>query len=121
MRRTLVTVVAVMAVFSLATTGIATAKSQGKTVTVTLSGVTFNGKANSTAKAKVGDKLKFVWKDGVHNVVSTALPKGVKKVTSGAPKTGHAPFIVTVGKKGTYSFECQPHAALGMKIKVTVT
>jgi plastocyanin len=120
-RRTLVTVVAITAVFSLATTGIATAKSKGKTVTVTLSGITFNGKANSTAKAKVGDKLKFVWKDGDHNVVSTSLPKSVKKASSGAPKVGHAPFIVTVGKKGTYSFECQPHAALGMKIKVTVT
>ena len=121
MRRTLVAVVAILAVIGTAMTGIAAAKTQGKTVTVTLSGITFNGKANSTAKAKVGDKLKFVWKDGDHNVVSTALPKGVKKVSSGAPKTGHAPFIVTVGKKGTYSFECQPHAALGMKFKAIVS
>jgi plastocyanin len=105
----------------MAMSGIAVAKSQGKTVTVTLSGITFNGKANSTAKANVGDKLKFVWKDGTHNVVSTKLPAGVKKVNSGAPKSGHAPFTVSLTKKGTYSFECVPHAPLGMKIKVTVS
>jgi plastocyanin len=120
-RRTLVAGVAVVAAISVAMTGIATASSQGNTVTVTLSGITFNGKANSTAKAKVGDKLKFVWKNGDHNVVSTGLPAGVKKVSSGAPKVGHAPFTVSLTKKGTYSFECQPHQALGMKIKVTVT
>ncbi len=113
--------VAILAVISVAMTGIATAKSQGKTVTVTLSGVTFNGKANNTAKAKVGDKLKFVWKNGFHNVVSTALPGGVKKVNSGAATNKHAPLTVALAKKGTYSFECVPHAALGMKIKVTVT
>jgi plastocyanin len=120
-RRTLVTVVAILAVFGTAMTGLAAAQSTGKTVTITLAGITFNGKANSTAKAKVGDKLKFVWKNGDHNVVSTSLPSGVKKISSGAPKTGHAPFTVTAAKKGTYSFECQPHAALGMKIKVTVS
>ena len=66
-------------------TGIASAKSAGKTITVNLAGITFNGKANSTAKAKVGDSLKFVWKNGVHNVVSSAVPSGAKKVNSGAP------------------------------------
>jgi plastocyanin len=120
-RRTLVAATAAVALVTIGMSGVAAAQSQGKTVTVTLSGVTFNGKANNTAKAKVGDKLKFVWKDGDHNVVSTALPKGVNKVSSGAPKTGHAPLTVSLTKKGTYSFECKPHAPLGMKIKVTVT
>jgi plastocyanin len=101
-------------------TGIAAAKSS-KTITVTLAGVTFNGKPNATAKAKVGDKLKFVWKNGFHNVVSSAVPKGAKKVNSGAPTDKHAPLLVTLTKKGSYSFLCVPHAALGMKIKVTVS
>ncbi len=121
MRKTLVAAIAVLALASLTITGIASAKPAGKTITVNLAGITFNGKANSTAKGKVGDKLKFVWKNGDHNVVSSAVPKGVKKVNSGAATDKHAPLIVALSKKGTYSFYCVPHAALGMKIKVTVS
>jgi plastocyanin len=120
-RRTLVAAIAVVALASLTITGIASAKPAAKTVTVNLAGVMFNGKANSTAKAKVGDKLKFVWKNGEHNVVSSAVPKGVKKVNSGAPVDERAPLMVSLTKKGTYSFYCVPHQALGMKIKVTVS
>ena len=121
MRKVIATAVAVLAVASVGMTGVAAAQSQGKTIKITLSGITFNGKANNTAKAKVGDKLDFVWKDGMHNVVSTAVPAGAKKTNSGAPKQGHAPLLVSLTKKGTYSFECVPHAALGMKIKVAVS
>jgi plastocyanin len=113
--------IAVVALASLTMTGIASAKSAGKTITVNLAGITFNGKANNTAKAKVGDKLKFVWKNGAHNVLSSAVPKGIKKVNSGAVTDKRAPLMVSLTKKGTYSFYCQPHAALGMKIKVTVS
>jgi plastocyanin len=120
-RRTLVAAIAILVVGSVTVTGIASAASAGKTVTVTLAGVTFNGKANNTAKAKVGDTLKFVWKNGSHNVLSSAVPKGAKKVNSGAVTDKHAPLLVSLAKKGTYAFYCQPHAALGMKIKVTVS
>jgi plastocyanin len=120
-RKLIATAVAVVAVASVGMTGVAAAQSQGKTITVTLSGITFNGKANNTAKAKVGDKLKFVWKDGTHNVVSVGSVPSGKKTNSGAPKAGHAPLTVSLTKKGVYSFECVPHAALGMKIKVTVS
>jgi plastocyanin len=120
-RKAFVAAVAIVAIASVSMTGVASAKSQGKTITVKLSGVTFNGKANATAKAKVGDKLKFVWVDGVHNVVSTGTVPSGKKTNSGAPKQGHAPLTVSLTKKGTYSFECVPHAALGMKIKVAVS
>jgi plastocyanin len=120
-RRTLVVAIAVVALASLTMTGIASAKSAGKTITVNLAGITFNGKANNTAKAKVGDSLKFVWKNGVHNVVSSAVPSGAKKVNSGAPTQKHAPLTVALTKKGTYSFYCVPHKALGMTMKVTVS
>jgi plastocyanin len=120
-RRTLVAAIAVAMLAIMSMSGIAVAASSSKTVTVTLAGVAFNGKANATAKAKVGDKLKFVWKDGFHNVVSTAVPKGAKKVNSGAPTEERAPLTVALTKKGTYSFMCVPHAALGMKIKVAVS
>jgi plastocyanin len=120
-RRTLVAAIAVAVLASMTMTGIAMAKPKAKTITVKLAGVTFNGKANATAKAKVGDKLKFVWKNGFHNVVSSAVPKGVKKTNSGSPTSKHAPLTVKLTKKGVYSFLCVPHAALGMKIKVTVS
>ena len=115
MRRTLVAATAVAVLVSMTMAGIAMAKSTSKTVTVTLAGVAFKAKAN------VGDKLKFVWKNGFHNVVSSAVPKGIKKVSSGAPAAKHAPLVVSLTKEGTYSFYCVPHAALGMKIKVTVS
>jgi plastocyanin len=120
-RRTLVAAIAVVVLASLTVTGVASAKPAGKTITVTLAGITFNGKANNTAKAKVGDKLKFVWKNGDHNVLSSAVPKGVKKVNSGAVTAKRAPLLVSLTKKGTYAFYCAPHAALGMKIKVAVS
>jgi plastocyanin len=119
-RRTLVAAIAVVVLASLTMSGVAMAQAS-KTITVTLSGVTFNGKPNATAKAKVGDKLKFVWKDGFHNVKSNGVPAGAKKVNSGAPTDKHAPLLVSLTKKGSYSFLCVPHAALGMKIKVTVS
>ena len=76
MRRTLVAAIAVMVLASLTVAGIASAKSAGKTITVNLAGITFNGKANNTAKAKVGDKLKFVWKNGAHNVALERRAEG---------------------------------------------
>jgi plastocyanin len=119
-RRTLVAAIAVVVLASMTMTGVAMAKAS-KTITVKLAGVTFNGKPNATAKAKVGDKLKFTWVNGFHNVKSSSVPKGAKATNSGAPTDKHAPLTVSLTKKGTYSFLCVPHAALGMKIKVTVS
>jgi plastocyanin len=115
-----VAVLAVLAIASLSLSGVASASAK-KTITVTLSGITFNGKANSSTKAKVGDSLKFVWKDGVHNVISTGTVPSGKKTNSGAPKASHPALTVKLTKKGTYSFECVPHAALGMKFKAIVS
>jgi plastocyanin len=120
-RRAIVAALAVVALAGLGMSSVAAASAK-KTITVTLDGVYFNGKANSSTKAKVGDSLKFVWKGGVHNVVSTGtVPGGGKKTNSGAPKAGHAPLTVKLAKKGTYSFECVPHAAVGMKFKAIVS
>ncbi len=53
--------------------------------------------------------------------MGSTVPKGIKKVNSGAATDSHKPLLVSLTKKGTYSFMCVPHAALGMKIKVTVS
>jgi plastocyanin len=80
----------------------------------------FGAKKNNKITASVGDKLVFTWKSGVHNVISSKLPKGVKKVNSGNPTDEHAPFKITLSKKGVYSFYCAPHAPLGMTVTITV-
>jgi plastocyanin len=90
------------------------------TITLAATDFKFGAKSNNKLTAKVGDKLKFVWKAGTHNVVSTKVPQGAKKVNSGTPAAKHAPLVVTLAKKGQYQFICQPHVTLGMKVIVTV-
>jgi plastocyanin len=81
----------------------------------------FGAKKNNVIKAKVGDKLTFTWKEGVHNVLSTKSPAGFKKVNTGRPTPKHAPLTVTLSKKGAYQFICAPHVTLGMKVTVNVS
>jgi plastocyanin len=114
MRRLLV--VALLAVLVLP----ASAFAATKPTPVTLSGFLFNNTKNDKLTIKLGGSLRFVWKNGVHNVLTSKAPAGAKKVSSGAPKAAHAPIVFKPGKKGTYVFYCQPHKALGMVLTVTV-
>jgi plastocyanin len=91
-----------------------------KPVPVTLSGTLFNNKPNAKLTLKLGGSLRFVWKDGFHNVLTSKAPAGAKKVNSGSPASGHKPIVFKPGKKGTYVFYCQPHKPLGMVLTVTV-
>jgi plastocyanin len=91
-----------------------------KPVPVTLGGTLFNNKPNAKLTLKLGGSLRFVWKDGFHNVLTSKAPAGVKKVNSGAPTDDHKPIVFKPGKKGTYVFYCLPHKPLGMVLTVTV-
>jgi plastocyanin len=91
-----------------------------KPVPVTLSGTFFNNKPNAKLTVKLGTPLRFVWKDGFHNVLTQKAPAGAKKVNSGALAADHKPILFTPGKKGKYLFYCAPHKALGMVLTVTV-
>jgi plastocyanin len=84
-----------------------------KTHTVKLQGIVFSPK---TLKAKAGDKVKFVWVSGVHNVVSRKAPA---KVNSGAP-AAEDKLTITL-KKGTYNLVCVPHEEAGMRMTIKVT
>ncbi|MEW6582532.1 MAG: plastocyanin/azurin family copper-binding protein [Actinomycetota bacterium] len=84
-----------------------------KTYTVYLTGLVF--KPNKLT-AKAGDKIRFVWKDGLHNVVTTSGPS---KVNSGKPVDTRKPLVVTL-KKGKYRFLCEPHKFAGMVLTATV-
>ena len=78
----------------------------------------------ATLTVKRGDIIRFVLKMGVHNV---SFPADSNIGKSGLPAAGpmlQAPgqthdVPVTFGA-GTYHFQCDPHAALGMVGKLTV-
>jgi plastocyanin len=96
------------------------ARSSATTIKLPATNFKFGAKKNNKLTAKVGDKLTFTWKEGVHNVLSTTIPKGFKKVDTGRPTPKHVPLTVTLSKKGSYTFICAPHVTLGMKVTVTV-
>ena len=87
---------------------------------VTLSGMFFNDKPNAKMTVKLGGSLRFVWKDGFHNVLTQKAPAGAKKVNSGAPTATTSRSSSHPRKKGKYIFYCTPHKALGMVLTVTV-
>ena len=96
------------------------AAASAATKPVTLSGTFFNDKPNAKLTVKLGSSLRFVWKDGFHNVLTQKAPTGAKKLSSGDPVADHKPILFTPGKKGKYVFYCTPHKALGMVLTVTV-
>jgi plastocyanin len=81
-----------------------------KTYPVKLLTLSFSPK---TILAKPGDRVKFVWVSGVHNVVSRSGPA---KVNSGKPVAKDA-LTITL-KKGTYRLFCVPHERVGMTMKI---
>jgi plastocyanin len=63
--------------------------------------------------AKPGDTFRFVWVEGVHNVVSSRAPA---KVDSGEP-TAKDKLKISL-RKGTYRLLCEPHASVGMRLTI---
>lgn len=84
-----------------------------KTYSVKLLALSFKPK---TVRAKRGDKVKFVWVSGVHNVVSR---RGPARVNSGRPAAKDA-LTITL-KKGTYRLVCVPHERVGMTMTIVAT
>jgi plastocyanin len=75
--------------------------------------------------AKPGDVIRFVNQDNVHNV---SFPAAKNPGISGLPAA--SPYLTTPGQTydlevglapGTYEFQCDPHAAMGMTGELTVT
>ncbi|HET6174268.1 MAG TPA: plastocyanin/azurin family copper-binding protein [Gaiellales bacterium] len=98
----------------------ASALAATKPVPVTLSGTLFDNKPNVKLTIKLGSSLRFVWKDGFHNVLTQKAPAKANKVNSGAPTSTHKPLVFKPTKKGKYVFYCVPHKALGMVLTLTV-
>jgi plastocyanin len=84
-----------------------------RTHTVLLTGFEFKPHSLS---AKAGDRVRFVWKDGVHNIVTVVGPTRItaKKVTD------HRPPLVAKLRRGKYRLICEPHELVGMVITIRV-
>ena len=81
MRRLLVSLALAAAVLALP----AAAFAATKPVPVSLAGMLFNNKPNDKMTIKLGGSLRFMWKNGFHNVLTSKAPAGANKVNSGAP------------------------------------
>jgi plastocyanin len=92
-----------------------------KPVPVSLAGVLFNNKENPKVTMKLGGSLRFVWKDGFHNVLTSKAPAKANKVNTGDAVEDHKPIVFKPSKKGKYVFYCAPHKTLGMVLTLTVT
>jgi plastocyanin len=111
-----IAIAAVAAAVPLAAGASQQATATPKQYVVKLLALQFSRSTITTAKA--GDTVKFVWVEGVHNVVSTATPAKVPKVNSGPPVAKDSLKITL--KKGRYDLLCVPHASVGMRLTIRV-
>ena len=100
-------------------------EAKGRTIVITMeTDETGNRFVPSAVTAKEGDVLRFVVGTGVHNV---HFPAETNPGVQGLPPAselfntpGHTrEYVVGLGS-GTYHFQCDPHAALGMVGVLTV-
>ena len=70
-------------------------------------------------EAHQGDVVRWVLKQGVHNVHflpdSNTIKEGLPPVSDFLQLPGQTYDLVVSLKEGKYYFQCDPHAALGMK------
>jgi plastocyanin len=84
----------------------------GFTIKLAKAGKTVKTLKHGVYKITVSDK------SGAHNF--HLFGPGVQKMITTVPFTGTKKVTVTL-KKGTYTYQCDPHASSGMKAKFKVT
>src|SRR5205823_7768905 len=60
-----------------------------------------------------GDIVRFTWVDGFHTTTSTSVPAGAATWDHNLDNSNPT-FDYTITVAGSYSYQCNPHAALGM-------
>ena len=80
-----------------------------KPVRVNLAGVLFNGKENPKVTENLGVWLRFIWKDGFHNVLTSKAPAKANKVNSGDPTDEHKPIDVQAHEEGQVRLVLRAH------------
>lgn len=108
-----------------AKTAASSVKATGDTITVETSS---DGAGNyfkpAAIDAKRGDMLRFVLKSGVHNVHflpdSNPGKANLPAASDMLQLPGQTLDLLVSFEPGTYYFQCDPHAALGMKAHLNV-
>jgi plastocyanin len=73
----------------------------------------------STVNAKVGDTIRWVWKQGTHTTTSLTIPAGALAWNKPID-INHRVFRYKLTKAGTYKYRCNIHASI-MKGTINVT
>ncbi|WP_435335503.1 plastocyanin/azurin family copper-binding protein [Haloarchaeobius sp. TZWWS8] len=68
----------------------------------------------------VGSEVEFVWKSDNHNVNPTSTPEGASWEGHKTVENTGFSFKSKFDTKGTYEYQCDPHAGLGMKGTIIV-
>jgi len=74
----------------------------------------------ATLNVTVGDVIHFVWVSGTHTTTSVSVPVGANSWNSPIDLSNHT-FDVSVTTAGTYSYQCNFHAFLGMTATFTAS
>src|SRR5664279_3266741 len=74
----------------------------------------------ATLNVTVGDVIHFVWVSGTHTTTSVSVPPGANSWNSPIDVSNHT-FDVSVTTAGTYSYQCNFHAFLGMTATFTAS
>jgi len=88
----------------------------GVTQTINFSGTSFSP---NTLSVTVGDVINFVGSFAFHIIQSTGVPAGA--AAFGPTNAGTVTFSYTVTVAGTYNYQCNIHAAMGMTGTFTAT
>jgi plastocyanin len=104
---------------------VAPSAATGDTIIVEMhSDATGNYYKPNEIEAEQGDVVRFVLKSGVHNVNfladSNSIKTGLPAASDMLQLPDQAWDLVVSMQEGDYYFQCDPHAALGMKGKLEV-
>ncbi len=75
----------------------------------------------ATVNAIVGDVIEWDWIEGFHTTTSLTIPSGAATWDQQLNDGGVTTFTYTVTKAGTYNYQCNFHASLGMVGTINVT
>src|SRR5690349_8208450 len=84
---------------------------------VTAAGISFTP---ATINANVNDTVSWSWGNGMHTTTSVSIPAGAAPWNSPLDST-HRRFRVRLRVAGTYTYQCNFHAAQGMTGTIVVS
>jgi plastocyanin len=87
------------------------------TITVRVSNFQFQPK---TVNAKVGDTIRWQWRNGIHTTTSVTIPVGAP-AWNRPMDSAHKNYKYRLRFAGTYQYKCTPHGSIGMTGTIIVS